>query len=421
MSNQFYWASSLLMLCSCSILAETENLSDGVGHPSTQYMWQVIDLNISELQKSKLTDVQFVATQNGFQHGWISSSQGNVAHTQDAGQTWQLSTQNISKIEALHFIDEQTGWAVGHKIWRSQDAGMTWAEQNLPSEINDAGVADIHFVDHQQGMALLTSTQLLITEDGGNNWFVREQNTTPNAPLSTSALYMQDAQTVWVANWAGRTGLEFSADAGLNWQLQATDPVYYLVDVGFDTPEHGWAVGYHFSQDGSCANESGFLSYVFTTNNKGQKWNNIGNFCGYPQTGDFANAEQGWMLGDKVIWKSDNGGIDWQSEYKGEQGLAIDMLTPHNGWVVGEAGLVLNYQAVSIPNTTAEVITEAAKTQNTNCRTQYDAQTRILTIPCIDVINPTLSTPYQGVLQWKTASDPFEPIQFILLEAKPID
>jgi len=61
---------------------------------------------------------------------WVAGSPGSVVfHSRDGGTTWQAqATGQPLPINALHFIDESTGWAVGElgTILATADGGQTW-------------------------------------------------------------------------------------------------------------------------------------------------------------------------------------------------------------------------------------------------------------------------------------------------------
>jgi hypothetical protein len=66
-------------------------------------------------------------------HCWMAGSPGSmVLHSHDAGATWQMSkTDHAAPLTALHFLDEQRGWAVGAlgTILVTRDGGQTWLAQ----------------------------------------------------------------------------------------------------------------------------------------------------------------------------------------------------------------------------------------------------------------------------------------------------
>lgn len=66
-------------------------------------------------------------------HVWIAGTPGTrVMHSADGGRTWEMqATSQPLPIQALHFIDEQHGWAVGAlgTVLATTDGGRTWRRQ----------------------------------------------------------------------------------------------------------------------------------------------------------------------------------------------------------------------------------------------------------------------------------------------------
>lgn len=67
-------------------------------------------------------------------HCWIAGAPGTaVFHSPDGGQTWQRdATGQTAPLRALHFLDENRGWAVGAwgTILATRDGGKTWRPQH---------------------------------------------------------------------------------------------------------------------------------------------------------------------------------------------------------------------------------------------------------------------------------------------------
>jgi photosystem II stability/assembly factor-like uncharacterized protein len=76
-------------------------------------------------------DLAAVAT-NG-PHAWVAGSPGTVVfHSPDAGATWEMQpTDHRTPLNALQFVDENRGWAVGAfgAILATRDGGRSWRVQ----------------------------------------------------------------------------------------------------------------------------------------------------------------------------------------------------------------------------------------------------------------------------------------------------
>ena len=74
-------------------------------------------------------------------------------------------------LNAVAFVDERQGWAVGHwgAILGTADGGETWQLQRLAAE-EDRPLFAVHFFDAQHGVAVGLWSLVLTTDDGGKTW-----------------------------------------------------------------------------------------------------------------------------------------------------------------------------------------------------------------------------------------------------------
>lgn len=74
-------------------------------------------------------------------------------------------------------------WAVGHDavIITSADMGETWTRQHYDTQMFP--ILDVLFVNEQKGFAVGAYGQLLVTDDGGENWEFQDLNETVTAEL----------------------------------------------------------------------------------------------------------------------------------------------------------------------------------------------------------------------------------------------
>ena len=139
---------------------------------------------------------------------------GHIVVSEDDGRTWaQVAVPTTAMLTRVFFIDENTGWAVGHdgNVLHSRDGGLTWVLQR-------DGLAD----------------QVQINED--------------NAGRSLALVEALQAQLA-VADEDTRESLQDALDEA-QWALENARekldmPVYAppLMDIWFATPERGWAAG----------------------------------------------------------------------------------------------------------------------------------------------------------------------------------
>ncbi|HEX4609218.1 MAG TPA: YCF48-related protein, partial [Urbifossiella sp.] len=89
--------------------------------------WGAVNLGVSPAVASTC-DFRAVAASGT--HAWVAGRPGSVVfHTADGGKTWDVQKTNLTApVLGLHFLDADTGWAVGElgTIARTTDGGKTW-------------------------------------------------------------------------------------------------------------------------------------------------------------------------------------------------------------------------------------------------------------------------------------------------------
>jgi photosystem II stability/assembly factor-like uncharacterized protein len=117
---------------------------------------------------------------------WITMSDlaGRILRTTDGGTTWQqVDAQTAAHLDAVHFVDTNTGWAAGtdtgqqpyrDTILRSTDGGATWSESYGEYNGTYSSLNDIAAIGHASAWAvggLGVSGQSFQTNDLGATWF----------------------------------------------------------------------------------------------------------------------------------------------------------------------------------------------------------------------------------------------------------
>jgi photosystem II stability/assembly factor-like uncharacterized protein len=189
--------------------------------------------------------------------GWAIILTGLIYYTEDGGQTWveQLDAGAIFNIyfRKFFFINQLKGWVVGYNsvlevgvIYYTSDGGNTWIEQYVTSDPNQDHLYDVHFVDENTGWAL-NRYYIYITTNGGEDWVPHtiEQS---NPAFSLKALFFTDSLRGWIGNGSGglatSTGLFTSGDSGISWKGHPTAPVGLVAEIQMLNPDYGWAVTY---------------------------------------------------------------------------------------------------------------------------------------------------------------------------------
>ncbi|MFO1268493.1 MAG: YCF48-related protein [Rubrivivax sp.] len=127
-------------------------------------------------------------------------------------------------LTAVHFVDAERGWAVGHwgAILATADGGRTWKQQRLDLA-HDRPLFAVHFLDAQHGVAVGLWSLVLVTEDGGATWQERKLDVPPGAKKADLNLLGLFADAAGHLYATGERGLVLrSDDRGQTWRYLAT-------------------------------------------------------------------------------------------------------------------------------------------------------------------------------------------------------
>ena len=119
---------------------------------------------------------------------------GYIVFSDNNGESWQRAKTppNTPLLTAVFFLDDKTGWAVGHDsmILTSIDRGESWTKAFSAAD-EQKPLMDIVFVDANTGFAVGAYGAFYGTADGGKTWTSRKLFETtkvvaaPKAPAKT--------------------------------------------------------------------------------------------------------------------------------------------------------------------------------------------------------------------------------------------
>ena len=206
-----------------------------------------------------------------------------VAYSDDGGDTWTLvllgaTGEYVQWNGGLFALDHRHIWCGldSGDIHFSSDAGVTWTEQ-VSTNAGVNGINAIKFIDESHGLFVGDLNTIFYTADGGDHW---TEITGPAAQAAVNALAcdIRDAYRWYVGYDDGE--LWYTMDGGTSW-----------------TQRTGWA------REGvtNSVNDIHFINEYH------------GAFCGdFTEDGNHKAA----------IWRTWNGGEDWELTYADDDYLA---------------------------------------------------------------------------------------------------
>jgi photosystem II stability/assembly factor-like uncharacterized protein len=318
------------------------------------------------------TCIQAVSTNVVFAAGDIPSGEKRVAifvRTSNGGQNWtetviERPDMNISRINALHFINETTGWLAGATakrepvVLKTSDAGNTWEVtkvnfKQLPTSIffnneNTGWMTGLQLLNANEEIddEQIGPSDLLVTNDGGKTWQAQRR-----VPVGLTDIQFLDQSTGWLVGQRG--SIYKTTDGGRTWNSQkselepgegsAVDLVgegskkFNMSAVSFSDANNGYAVAINDDRD---------EGRVLGTSNSGTAWSKklMSQEEGYRDI-FCLNADEAWMAPtyNRYIYYTANGGRYWNSEpVTGDLGITffnIHGIDAKHVWAAGGGGI----------------------------------------------------------------------------------
>lgn len=236
------------------------------------------------------------------QHAWVTwPGSDALRRTVDGGKTWQklrLHPEDEIKFGDLsgmyirvYFVTPTRGWLLADSgIWQTEDGGETW--RRIFTEL----ASDVQFSDLKNGWLHLSDQdwqQSYLTCDGGQSWQACGSKQ-KSSDLTPSDVYFQNKDLGWaitlkVIDGQKIFGVMQTKDGGCSWQLLWTT---------------------------EKINPDEIVHKVY-----------------------FLNEKEGWLAGEGVLYKSNNGGRDWKPIYLPEHIVGVDdvyFANRMNGWIVAD-------------------------------------------------------------------------------------
>ena len=254
-----------------------------------------------------VNDIFFIDTSKGWAvttGGTSSSDTAYILNTTNGGNNWLIQKTGIEKLDAIQFLDNNNGYAVGKlfsstnlSIYKTTNGGLNWQGLN---NITGVGPTDLFFVNKDTGWICdddgTFGAGLQKTTNGGINW-----QSQLGASFKPTKLFFLNKDTGWVGTNEPNGRLFRTTNGGVNWNLQFSS-IAPIGAIFFLNSLNGWIRG----------GTSGTNGVAYTTNS-GVNWlNGQGEIGGYDIK--FITDSIGYAGGGSQplrIIKSKDGGKNW--------------------------------------------------------------------------------------------------------------
>ncbi len=294
--------------------------------------------------------------------GWIVGSGGFIKKTTNAGNEWiQQNSGTILILKSVQFVDHNTGWICGESglILKTTNGGTNW--DSLISGTTEH-LTDIHFSDLNTGYVVGFGGKILKTTNGGSTWVSSSSGTSSNL----SAVDFIDANSGYViggelGNWL----ILKTTDGGASWGNKSSSFPYnygFPITVEFINSDLGFVGGgitphsnyiYKTTDGGNTWIQSILSPNLKETETSQREQLNIYRSGGINSI-NFKDSNIGYAVaGDangyyRGIYITTNGGLTWDSEYRGEEEsglISVCITNSGHAWAVGFKGTIFILQS----------------------------------------------------------------------------
>ena len=188
------------------------------------------------LTGTPVTDITFPPSG---EPGYCCGSVGKIYKVDSTGLT-QMTSGTISNMNSITFpVSSEEGWVCGESIIRHYVGGLWTAGQWYPSGTYRA----IHFIDNQNGWAVGSTGSAegqIIHTNNGTHWST-QTDPAPSSGVLNGLFFLNNGLNGWAVGNFGR--VLSTTNGGTNWVVENTGATSLLTGIYFTSTTSGYITG----------------------------------------------------------------------------------------------------------------------------------------------------------------------------------
>ncbi|HEY9691282.1 MAG TPA: photosynthesis system II assembly factor Ycf48 [Oculatellaceae cyanobacterium] len=298
----------------------------------TKSPWQIINVPT----QATLVDIAFTADSN---HGWLVGSDSTLVETTDGGKTWKVRNLDVDnqnyRLSSVSFVGDE-GWVTGDPaiLLHTTDGGKSWSRIPLSNKLPGAPNTILALAPNSAEMTTNVGA-IYRTSDGGKTWQALVQDAlgvVRNISRSPDGKYVAvSAKGNFYSTW------EPGLDAWVGHNRNSSRRVQNM----------------GFTQDGRLWMLARGGQVQFSNPDDIESWDEVQ----YPEMSTswglldlaYRTPDEIWLAGGSGnLLCSLDGGKTWQKDREVEDVPSnlykIVFVTPEQGFIIGQRGILLKYQ-----------------------------------------------------------------------------
>jgi len=270
--------------------------------------------------------------------GVAVADKGMIIRTTDGGESWDILETGLTvNLQGVKVLNDSTAYAIGfpEQMFKTTDRGLTWFLIDAPSNFPEGYIQDLIFVSETTGFVLLIYFDysdafhyIFKTTDGGLTWTESLMDTQVPAYDGCLASYDADHVAFISSTWMYHCKITFTDNGGLTWTEQEEQSLHWYHYALCYTDDHSLIAGgtmgklsnsvdggYNWSIINQRQIQNDVLDVQFVTNT----------------TGYLLSESYGGGVPIKVLYKTTNGGLNWNWMSNGGHVYFLDSL---NGFMI---------------------------------------------------------------------------------------